>query len=108
MSESFFDYCKKYSPIIDYVVKPLLMAFIGLVFAYHSLWLNANYVKKTDFATQEQVENQKLDIIIQNQIAYREQLATVNVLINNEEKIIDSNTERIRYLERETFETHSK
>lgn len=101
MSTSFFKLFEKYAPVIDYIVKPLLMAFIGLALSYHTLWLSANYVKQTDYNAQIDVINQKLDVIIQNQVAYKEQLATVNLLISNDEKKFDSQDERIRWLERD-------
>jgi hypothetical protein len=98
--DSIFAFIEKYGIMFDYVVKPLLMAFIGLALSYHTLWLSSTYVKISDYSAQTEETNKKLDFIISNQSLYKEQLATLNIILADQQKRIDSDEERIRYLER--------
>lgn len=107
----FTNFEQKYGSFINLVVKPLCMAFIALsLFAYNG-WLNSNYTPRPEFAayvveqreqsdSQNKIVNNKLEIIINNQTIYNEQMKGLNTLLAHQQNQITGLGERLTYLER--------
>jgi hypothetical protein len=103
---------------INLIIKPLMTTFIFLAVGYYTLWMSTNYVKQDKFAnfvekqieadkrqdeitkTRFEVTQVKLETIINQQVAYGEQLKAYNQLLSNQQKQIDSLDGRVIYLER--------
>lgn len=100
MLNKIIEFSEKYGALINYIVKPLLSLLITLIVGYHLLWLKTHYVSTEDFVKYSQTTNQKLDLLLQNQIIYTEQQKTFNLVIGNVQKDISSLDERVRFIER--------
>ncbi|NBO98715.1 MAG: hypothetical protein EBU90_01115 [Proteobacteria bacterium] len=103
---------------INLILRPMLMLIIFLAVGYYTMWLSTNYVKADKFAAyiekQIQADKQqdevaksrfeitqtKLETIINQQVAYTEQLKAYNQLMANYQKQMDSMNDRVMYLER--------
>lgn len=111
---------------INLILRPMLMFIIFLGVGYYTMWLSTNYVKTDKFAAyaekQIQADKQqdeiaknrfeitqtKLETIINQQVAYTEQLKAYNQLMANYQKQMDSVTDRIIYLERWQRDNNNK
>lgn len=109
---------QKHRTFITLVIKPLLSLIVFLSVGYYTLWLSANYVRHDIFSQYVQkvekdaeikeentknrfeVTQSKLEIIINQQTAFNEQLKTINTMLSNVQKQYESLEERILYLER--------
>jgi hypothetical protein len=109
----------KHRPFLNLVLRPILTVMIFLSVGYYTLWLSTNYVqtdKFLKFVEMSKVEDEKteqflkskfdvtqtkLETIINQQIAYTEQLKAYNQLLSNFQKQVDSLDQRIIYLERQ-------
>jgi hypothetical protein len=103
---------------INLIIKPLMTMLIFLAVGYYTLWMSTNYVKQDKFGnfvekqieadkrqdeitkTRFEVTQVKLETIINQQVAYGEQLKAYNQLLSNQQKQIDSLDGRVIYLER--------
>lgn len=103
---------------INLIIKPLMTMLIFLAVGYYTLWMSTNYVKQDKFGNfvEKQIEADKrqdeitksrfevtqvkLETIINQQVAYGEQLKAYNQLLSNQQKQIDSLDGRVIYLER--------
>ena len=108
----------KHRPFLNLILRPLLMLVVFLAVGYYTLWMSTNYVKADKFAffvekqlqadeeqdsiskTRFEVIQTKLETIINQQIAYTEQLKAYNQLLSNFQKQVDSVDSRLMYLER--------
>ena len=108
----------KHRPFINLIIRPMLMLIIFLAVGYYTMWMSTNYVKADKFAvyTEKQITadrqqdeilknrfeitQSKLDVVINNQTAFTEQLKAYNQIIASYQKQMDSFNERIIYLER--------
>lgn len=109
----------KHRPFINVILRPLLMLLIFLSIGYYTMWMSTNYVKQEKFA--EVIKNQtdldkaqdalatqrfeviqaKLEVIINNQTSFNEQLKAYNQLMVNYQKQLDDQKERLTWLERQ-------
>ena len=112
------DFEGKHRPFINLIIRPLLMIVIFLAVGYYTMWLSTNYVKQDKFVEvlklqqeidKRQDENDKirfeaiqanLETIINNQTAFTEQLKAYNQLMANYQKQLDTQNDRIMWLER--------
>lgn len=112
------DFEGKHRPFINLIIRPLLMIVIFLAVGYYTMWMSTNYVKQDKFVDflkmqqetdKRQDENDKirfeatqakLETIINNQTAFTEQLKAYNQLMANYQKQLDTQNERIMWLER--------
>jgi hypothetical protein len=110
----------KHKAFINIIIRPLFMLLIFLSIAYYTTWMSANYVHQESFLkylekqslndtkqdefnrTRYEVTQTKLDAIINQQVAYTEQLKTYNSLLQNYQKQLDNINDRLLYLERTT------
>lgn len=108
----------KHRPFLNLIIRPLLMLVVFLAVGYYTLWMSTNYVKADKFAvyverqikadedqdsiskTRFDIIQTKLETIINQQIAYTEQLKAYNQLLSNFQKQVDSIDSRLMYLER--------
>lgn len=108
----------KHKSFINLILRPIFMLLIFLSIGYYTTWLSANYVHQENFTKyiEKQFENDKkqdefsrnrfevtqskLDSIINQQIAYTEQLKAYNSLLANYQKQLDNINDRLMYIER--------
>ena len=108
----------KHKAFINLVLKPLLSLIVFLSIGYYTMWLSTNYVRQDQFLklidtqnekffqqenkTKNQFDNvqNKLEIIINQQTIFNEQIKTFNTLLANYQKQYDNLYERVLYLER--------
>lgn len=109
---------EKHRAFINLVIKPLMSLIVFLSVGYYTMWLSTNYVRQSSFydfvqkqiASDEQQDEQsknrfeviqsKLEVIINQQVAYNEQIKTINSLLTTQQKQYDMINERLLYLER--------
>ena len=109
----------KHKSFINLILRPIFMLLIFLSIGYYTTWLSANYVHQENFTKyiEKQFENDKrqdefsrnrfevtqskLDAIINQQVAYTEQLKAYNGLLINYQKQLDNINDRLLYIERE-------
>jgi hypothetical protein len=109
---------EKHRAFINLVIKPLMTLIVFLSVGYYTMWLSTNYVRQDNFSkfvekqyiADEQQDNQsknrfeiiqsKLETIINQQVAYNEQIKTINSLLSSYQKQHDTLNERLLYLER--------
>lgn len=107
----FTEFEQKFGGFINLVVKPLCMAFIALSMVAYTSWLSANYMPRPEFSayvveqreltdSQNRIVNNKLEIIINNQTIYNEQMKGLNALLDHQQGQITALGERVIYLER--------
>jgi hypothetical protein len=108
----------KHKSFLNVILRPLLMLLVFLAVGYYTMWMSTNYVKQDKFAAfvDKQIEadkrqdeilknrfeitQTKLETIINQQVAYTEQLKAYNQLLANYQKQLDSISDRVMYLER--------
>jgi hypothetical protein len=113
----------KHSPFINLIIKPLLSVTVFLAVGYYTMWMSTTYVKQDKFVdymkqqveldkkqdeilkTRFEVTQGKLEIIINNQVSFTEQLKTYNQLTSGIQKQLDNNDGRLTYLERSLFKS---
>lgn len=116
----------KHRAFISLILRPLFMLLMFLSVGYYTMWLSSTYVKQTQFGqyidkqdvedakqdelakTRFEIVQTKLDSIINQQTIYTEQLKSINQLISNQQKDVDSLNERITYLERNYYQLRNK
>lgn len=101
-----------------WLIKPAIMIFAFVIFSYITLWMGNHYVSNDKFG--EYVEKQiksderqdndakqrfdvtqaKLETIINQQVAYSEQLKAYNTIMISIQKQVDNIDNRVIYLER--------
>lgn len=109
---------EKHRAFINLVIKPLMSLIVFLSVGYYTMWLSTNYVRQTAFyefvqkqtvsdkQQDEQAKNRfeiiqtKLETIINQQVAYNEQIKTINSLLAAQQKQYEMINERLLYLER--------
>jgi len=109
---------EKHRTFITLVIKPLLSLIVFLSVGYYTMWLSTNYVRQDKFAefvnkqfssderqdeaakARFETTQAKLELIINQQIAFNEQLKTFNQMMTSYQKQYDNLQERILYLER--------
>ena len=109
---------EKHRAFISLVIKPLMTLIVFLSVGYYTMWLSTNYVRQENFSKfiekqnvadeqqDEQSKNRfeiiqsKLETIINQQVAYNEQIKTINSLLSTYQKQHDTLNERLLYLER--------
>jgi hypothetical protein len=116
--EKFNQFETKHRAFINLIIKPLLTLIAFLSIGYYTMWLSANYVRQDKF--QSYIEKQisedtkqdelsksrfdvtqsKLEIIINQQTIFNEQLKTYNTMMASYQKQLDLVNERLLYLER--------
>ncbi len=112
------DFELKHRAFISLIVRPLFMLLIFLSVGYYTMWLSSTYVKQSDFKiwiekqvaqdtkqdelskTRFEVVQTKLDSLINQQVVYTEQLKSFNQVVSNQQKQMDSLSERVTYIER--------
>jgi len=118
LSSALAEFENRHSSFINIIIKPLLTIIIFLSVGYYTMWMSTNYVRsdkfsqyvdkqiQSDKAQDEILKNRfeitqtKLETIINQQIAYTEQLKAYNQLLSNFQKQVDSIDNRVMYLER--------
>jgi len=108
----------KHRPFINLIIRPLLLLVVFLGIGYYTMWMSTNYVKADRFLiymekqaeadkkqdeilkTRFEVTQIKLETIINQQVAYTEQLKSYNQLLANFQKQVDSMNDRVTFLER--------
>jgi len=108
----------RHRPFINVILKPMLTLLVFLSVGYYTMWMSTNYVKSDNFNSyiekqlisdkeQDQltkarfeITQTKLETIINQQIAYTEQLKAYNQLLSGFQKQIDQIDSRLMYLER--------
>lgn len=109
---------EKHRAFINLVIKPLMSLIVFLSVGYYTMWLSTNYVRQSAFyefvqkqiSSDEQQDEQsknrfeviqsKLEVIINQQVVYNEQIKTINSLLTAQQKQYDMINERLLYLER--------
>lgn len=109
---------EKHRAFINLVIKPLMSLIVFLSVGYYTMWLSTNYVRQSSFyefvqkqiSSDEQQDEQsknrfeviqsKLEVIINQQVVYNEQIKTINSLLTAQQKQYDMINERLLYLER--------
>lgn len=109
---------EKHRAFINLIIKPLMSLIIFLSVGYYTMWLSTNYVRQDKFfdfvekqtkADEQQddsskarfeVTQTKLETIINQQVAYTEQIKTLNAMLLSYQKQVDELNDRILYLER--------
>ncbi len=108
----------KHKSFINLILRPIFMLLIFLSIGYYTTWLSANYVHQENFTkyiekqfesdkkqdefsrNRFEVTQSKLDAIINQQVAYTEQLKAYNGLLINYQKQLDNINDRLLYIER--------
>jgi len=108
----------RHRPFINLIIKPLLTMTVFLAVGYYTMWMSTTYVKQDKFVdymkqqieldkkqdeilkTRFEVTQGKLEIIINNQVSFTEQLKTYNQLLGGFQKQLDNIDSRVTYLER--------
>lgn len=108
----------RHSSFINIILKPLLTIIVFLSIGYYTMWMSTNYVKADKFSqyvdkqlqsdraqdelmkSRFEITQTKLETIINQQVAYTEQLKAYNQLLSNFQKQVDSIDSRVMYLER--------
>jgi hypothetical protein len=108
----------RHRPFINLIIKPLLTVTVFLAVGYYTMWMSTTYVKQDKFVdymkqqieldkkqdeilkTRFEVTQGKLEIIINNQVSFTEQLKTYNQLLGGFQKQLDNIDSRVTYLER--------
>ena len=108
----------RHRPFINLIIKPLLTVTVFLAVGYYTMWMSTTYVKQDKFVdymkqqieldkkqdeilkTRFEVTQGKLEIIINNQVSFTEQLKTYNQLLGGFQKQLDNIDNRVTYLER--------
>jgi hypothetical protein len=108
----------KHRPFINLIIKPLLTVTVFLAVGYYTMWMSTTYVKQDKFVDymKQQIEldkkqdeilknrfdvtQGKLEIIINNQVSFTEQLKAYNQLLGGFQKQLDNIDNRVTYLER--------
>jgi hypothetical protein len=106
-----------------YLLKPIIMIAFVILLGYVTMWMSLNYVKQDQFAkyVQQQMDadkrqdgvsserfeiiQSKLEIIINQQVSYTEQLKAYNQIMVGIQKQVDGLDDRVKYVER-TTRTH--
>jgi hypothetical protein len=109
---------EKHRAFINLIIKPLMSVIVFLSVGYYTMWLSTNYVRQDKFfefvekqtkADEQQddaskarfeVTQTKLETIINQQVAYTEQIKTLNSMLLSYQKQVDELNDRILYLER--------
>lgn len=109
---------EKHRAFINLIIKPLMSLIIFLSVGYYTMWLSTNYVRHDKFnvfiekqtkADERQDDNSKarfeltqtkLETIINQQVAYTEQIKTLNSMLISYQKQVEALHDRILYLER--------
>lgn len=102
----------------NYFLKPIIMVIVVILFGYVTMWMSLNYVKQDQFAhyVQQQLDadkrqdavssdrfeiiQSKLEIIINQQVSYTEQLKAYNQIMIGIQKQVDGLDDRVKYIER--------
>jgi peptidoglycan hydrolase CwlO-like protein len=104
----------RHRAFLNLIVKPFGTLLVFLALGYYTMWMSTNYVKIENFTNyvnkQEalissnfaQTQTQ-LQTIINQQIAFTEQLKSYNGQITGYQKTLDSLSERIIYIERNLY-----
>lgn len=113
------DFESRHRAFFNLILKPILTIMIFLSVGYYTMWLSSNYVetnrfekflensKLEDEKTEQFLKSRfeltqtKLETIINQQVAYTEQLKAYNQLLSTFQKQVDSLDQRIMYLERQ-------
>lgn len=108
----------KHRPFFNLIIRPMLMLIVFLAVGYYTMWMTTNYVKTDKFVDYSEkqiaedkqqdemsknrfeITQSKLDVVINNQTAFTEQLKAYNQVMGSYQKQMDSFNERIIYLER--------
>jgi hypothetical protein len=108
----------KHRPFFNLIIRPMLMLIVFLAIGYYTMWMTTNYVKTDKFVDYSEkqiaedkqqdemsknrfeITQSKLDVVINNQTAFTEQLKAYNQVMGSYQKQMDSFNERIIYLER--------
>jgi hypothetical protein len=108
----------KHRPFINLIIRPMFMLIVFLAVGYYTMWMTTNYVKTDKFVDYSEkqiaedkqqdemsknrfeITQSKLDVVINNQTAFTEQLKAYNQVMGSYQKQMDSFNERIIYLER--------
>ena len=113
-----------------FLIKPAVMVIAFMMFSYATLWMGEHYVSNEKFGqyVDRQISNDnrqdeeakkrfditqsKLEVIINNQISFTEQLRAYNTIMVGMQKQIDNIDNRVIYLERSShtplqFQTNS-
>jgi hypothetical protein len=116
---NFFE--QKHRPFINLIVKPLMTVSIFLAVGYYTMWMSTTYVKQdkfTDYLKQQieldkkqdevlknrfEVTQGKLEVIINNQVSFTEQLRAYNQLLSNFQKQLDGVNDRVTFIERHLY-----
>jgi hypothetical protein len=104
----------KHPTMFSLVVKSIFGIIVFLSFGYYTLWLSTNYVKKDTFdsfiSKQEQlfearfqITQGKLENILNQQIITAEQFKNLNIILNSQQKSLDSLNERLTFIERNVY-----
>ena len=104
----------KHPATFSLIVKGIFSIIIFLSFGYYTLWLSTNYVKKETFDSfitrQEQlfearfqITQSKLENILNQQIITAEQFKNINIILNAQQKSLDSLNERLTFIERNIY-----
>ena len=107
-----------HGPFINIIFKPLLTLMVFLSVGYYTMWLSTNYLKTDKFVvyaekqilsdkqqdetskSRFEITQTKLETIINQQVAYTEQLKAYNQILSNFQKQVDTINDRLIYLER--------
>jgi hypothetical protein len=105
---------KIHTSLIPSLIKPILVFISFLAIGYYTLWMSSNYVKRETFEsyidkqdemmkTKFDIIQNKLETIINQQIVTSEQFKNLNLILNTQQKSLDSVNERLTFLERNYF-----
>lgn len=98
------------------LIKPFFMFIVFLAIGYYTLWMSANYVRRDAFesyaAKQDQLLNSRFDLIqnrlesiLNQQIVTSEQFKNLNLILNTQQKSLDTLNDRLTFLERNYFKS---
>lgn len=108
----------------DFLIKPAMMMAVFVVVGYATTWLSINFVKQDKFAqyVEKQIEHdkkqdevftqryeitqEKLESILNQQVAYSEQLKAYNQVMLGIQKQVDNLDERLKFIERSHLGTN--
>lgn len=115
---------EKHRAFINLIIKPLMSLIVFLSVGYYTMWLSTNYVRQDKFynfvekqtkADEQQDDNSKarfeltqtkLETIINQQVAYTEQIKTLNSMLGSYQKQFDALNDRVLYIERNQRSYH--